>query len=205
MSVQNGLGELFSHIRNGTGLLLHMTIFLMSRNRITARVFFWIRFSLRSSSPFHLPGVGGVFCALPEDLPIHPQQAQTRNGRPFLVRQVDKRGDGLRIEQHEIGFRTKKKREKEGTGNRPPTLASLSWYGIPFHWRAVGTALREKGGYGFETTTAMMTASASSWLAVGARRDPSGCCWTGSSISPFAWGRGACFVYIRNGAEEGRI
>jgi hypothetical protein len=61
-----------------------------------------------------------------------------------------------------------KKREKEGTGNRPPTLASLSWYGIPSIGGAVGTALQESGGrLGFETTTAMMAASASSWLAAG--------------------------------------
>jgi hypothetical protein len=105
-----------------------------------------------------------------------------------------------------LDFEKMKKREKEGTGNRLPTLASLSWYGIP----SIGGGGRhgapgERGKVGLRDNNDHDGGFGVKLAGCRVRRDPSGYCWNGMFHSPVAWGRGACFVYIRNGAEEGRI
>ncbi|KAH6631622.1 hypothetical protein F5144DRAFT_571704, partial [Chaetomium tenue] len=139
-----GLGDCLTSGWDRTSLHDH---FLMSRNRITARVFFRIRFSLLFS--FTCPALAVYFRA----------------------RVIDR-----------------------------PTLASLSWYNLPLG--AVGTALRERGGVGFENNNGH-DGGFSVKLALGVRRDPSGI--VERDTHPLRLGQRRLLVYIGNEVEEGRI
>jgi hypothetical protein len=77
-----------------------MTIFLMSRNRITARVLD----TLLSRFSFDLPGVGGVF--------VRSRGVSIHRPRSDMVGCSVMQAEGRWIEQHDIGF----EKEKIGHG-----------------------------------------------------------------------------------------